>query len=52
MITKPDFNLYDEEHINDVWTNEYRRITAEICRHHHERYDGNGYPDRLEGEAA
>jgi putative two-component system response regulator len=38
------------EHINDVWTYEYRRITAEICRHHHERYDGNGYPDRLKGE--
>jgi putative nucleotidyltransferase with HDIG domain len=24
---------------------------AEIVRHHHERVDGNGYPDRLEGEA-
>ena len=22
----------------------------EICRWHHERYDGNGYPDRLKGE--
>jgi HD-GYP domain-containing protein (c-di-GMP phosphodiesterase class II) len=21
-----------------------------IVRHHHERYDGNGYPDRLQGE--
>lgn len=26
-------------------------ITAhEICRHHHERYDGKGYPDGLKGE--
>jgi putative nucleotidyltransferase with HDIG domain len=23
---------------------------AEIVRHHHERVDGNGYPDRLEGD--
>ncbi len=23
---------------------------SEIVRHHHERYDGNGYPDRLEGD--
>jgi HD-GYP domain-containing protein (c-di-GMP phosphodiesterase class II) len=23
---------------------------AEVVRHHHERVDGNGYPDRLEGE--
>ena len=28
----------------------YPRI-AEFVRHHHERIDGNGYPDRLEGDA-
>jgi putative two-component system response regulator len=22
----------------------------DICRHHHERYDGNGYPDGLKGD--
>jgi HD-GYP domain-containing protein (c-di-GMP phosphodiesterase class II) len=28
---------------------DYSEIAA-IVRHHHERVDGNGYPDRLEGE--
>jgi len=27
----------------------YLRFAAEIARHHHERYDGQGYPDRLAG---
>lgn len=26
------------------------RMAIDIARHHHERYDGRGYPDRLEGE--
>ena len=26
------------------------RIARDICRWHHERYDGNGYPDRLAGD--
>jgi HD-GYP domain-containing protein (c-di-GMP phosphodiesterase class II) len=25
-------------------------VVAEIVRHHHERFDGEGYPDRLRGE--
>lgn len=36
--------------IKGVWSEEYSRISYEICRHHHERYDGRGYPDRLKGE--
>lgn len=38
------------ENIKDVWNQEYAKITMDICRHHHERYDGNGYPDRLKGD--
>ncbi|MDM9629048.1 HD-GYP domain-containing protein [Rhizobium sp. S152] len=26
-------------------------VVLDICRHHHERLDGYGYPDRLSGEA-
>lgn len=33
-----------------VWREEYIKIGKEICRSHHERYDGKGYPDGLEGD--
>lgn len=29
---------------------EFYRYCYDICRYHHERYDGNGYPDGLSGE--
>ena len=34
----------------DIQQGEYGKVSYEICRHHHERYDGRGYPDHLEGE--
>lgn len=36
--------------IQDIWGDEYQKVGYEICRYHHERYDGKGYPDRLKGE--
>ncbi len=30
--------------------NEFYGYCYDICRYHHERYDGNGYPDRLRGD--
>lgn len=38
------------EMLEDIQESEYGRASYEICRHHHERYDGKGYPDGLEGE--
>lgn len=29
---------------------EFYRYCHDICRYHHERYDGGGYPDRLSGD--
>ena len=31
-------------------TSEFYRFCYEICRHHHERWDGRGYPDHLAGD--
>ncbi len=38
------------EMIKDVQDKEYYDVCLDICRHHHERYDGGGYPDGLKGE--
>ena len=38
------------ENLKDAWSKEYGRVSMDICRYHHERYDGNGYPDGLKGD--
>lgn len=39
------------EHVEGVWDDDYEQMCYDICRYHHERYDGRGYPDGLIGDA-
>lgn len=34
----------------DIQDEEYLKVCYDICRYHHEKYDGRGYPDGLKGE--
>lgn len=34
----------------DIQDEDYLKVCYEICRYHHEKYDGKGYPDGLKGE--
>ena len=38
------------DNFKNAWNARYQEVGREICRHHHERYDGKGYPDGLVGE--
>lgn len=38
------------DQIKGIWEDEYQKTSYEICRHHHERYDGRGYPDKISGD--
>lgn len=37
-------------HLNDLGNEDYLRFAYNICRYHHERWDGRGYPDGLKGD--
>lgn len=36
--------------LNQMGNREFLQCAYDICRHHHERYDGRGYPDGLNGD--
>ncbi|MCR4937819.1 MAG: response regulator [Lachnospiraceae bacterium] len=36
--------------IEELQSPEYIKISYNICRYHHERFDGSGYPEHLKGE--
>lgn len=38
------------EQIQGTWDEEFKETAYNISRHHHERYDGRGYPDGLVGD--
>lgn len=38
------------KNVENMWDPEYARMSYEICRYHHERHNGKGYPDGLKGD--
>ena len=50
MKTHPSRGSEILQNIRNAWDDEYGKISYQICRHHHEKFDGRGYPDGLVGD--
>ena len=50
MKTHPQIGCKILESLVDMGNEEYLRYAHNICHYHHERWDGGGYPEGLEGE--
>lgn len=54
-LTDEEFSII-KKHPMEGWevlkkSNNANGIALDVCRHHHERVDGTGYPDKLSGDA-
>ena len=38
------------ESVDGVWSDDFKRCCANICKYHHEKYDGAGYPYGVVGD--
>lgn len=46
----PDGAKIIRETFRNLGNEEYRKMACEVARHHHEKWNGGGYPDGLKGE--
>lgn len=58
-LTKEEFDIMKThtilgcellEKMKGAWDEEFHQIAIDICRFHHEKYDGMGYPKKLVGD--